>query len=537
VVARYGPGGSYWRNVYPQQFPGAAPLPVQSWQIWNEPNLSKYFAPKPSASEYGRLLKISYPAIKAIDPNARVVLAGLTGYGEVLSWNFLNSLYGVSSIKAYFDATALHPYAPTLDKVRTAIENFRAVMTSHGDGSTPLWITELAWGSAPDNGALNKGLTGQAQMLTDSFRMILNNRSAWNVQRLFWYHLRDPVDSIASCTFCDTAGLIKPDDTKKPAYSAYRGFSAETTPPSVNIASGPAPGSVTKDATPTFTFSSDEAGVTFACRMDSTPSQACPSPYTPSTLSNGPHVLYVRAIDAAGNQSTTRSRSFTVDTVAPTVTAPGQTLSVGTQLGQGTLPVRLTWTGSDDRTASNDLKFDLNQRSFQSNWSPWSAVLANSPLTTLTPQLSPGSSYQFQARSRDLAGNASAFKSGPSLTPRLFQETSATYTGTWKRDNQSDASGGSVRTSNQAGSTATFALSAKSAGVVMPLRSTLGTAQICLDPGTASQSCDTVDLSPASGLGPRMLVFARNGLSTTQHQLQVTVGSGRVDLDAIATVS
>jgi Glycosyl hydrolase catalytic core/Bacterial Ig-like domain len=445
VVARYGPGGSYWRNAYPQQFPGAAPVPVQSWQIWNEPNLSKYFAPKPSPSEYGRLLKISYTAIKAIDPNARVVLAGMTGYGEVLSWNFLDSLYGVSGIKAYFDAAALHPYASTLDKVRTPIENFCGVMTSHGDGATPLWITELAWGSASDDGGLNKGLTGQAQMLTESFRMILNYRSAWNIQRLFWYHLRDPVDAVATCTFCDTAGLIRPDDTKKPSYSAYSGFSSETTPPTVSIASGPGPGSFTKDATPTFTFSSNEVGVSFACRMDRASFQACASPYTPATLSNGSHDLYVRAIDAAGNESTTLSRSFTVDTVAPTVTAPDQILFAGNQLGQGTLPVRLTWAGSDDRTAFNNLKFDLNERSFQSSWSPWSAVLTNSPLKALTPQLSPGSSYQFQARSRDLAGNASAFKSGPSFTPRLFQETSATYTGTWKRDNQSDASGGWVR--------------------------------------------------------------------------------------------
>jgi hypothetical protein len=80
-------------------------------------------------------------------------------------------------------------------------------------------------------------------------------------------------------------------------------------------------------------------------------------------------------------------------------------------------------------------------------------------------------------------------------------------------------------------------LTGKSAGIVMPLRSTLGTAQICLDPGTASQSCVTVDLSPASGLAPQTLVFARNGLSAAQHKIQVKVESGRVELDAIATIS
>ena len=537
AVARYGPGGSYWTTVYPRDFPGATPVPIQSWQVWNEPNLSKYFAPSPSAGEYARLLKISYPAIKSIDPNARVVLAGLTGYGEVLSWNFLNSLYGVSGIKAYFDSAALHPYAPTLDKVRTAIEHFRAVMKDHNDASTPLWITELAWGSAPADGGLNKGLTGQAQMLTDAFNMIKNNRTAWNIQRLFWYHLRDPVDSIATCTFCDTAGLIKPDDTLKPSYNAYKAFSAETTAPTVSIASGPAAGSLINDATPTFSFSSNEAGVTFICRVDAGSFKTCGSPYTLSKLSDGTHTLYVKAVDPAGNESTLASRSFTVDTVVPTVTAPGQILFPGTQILQGGVPVRLTWSGTDNRTAPANLEFDLNRRTFQSGaWTAWSLVLKNSPLRILVPSLIPGTQYQFQTRSRDQAGNLSAYKTGPAFTPRLFQETAATYTGTWSTQPQTDASGGSVKSSSQTGATATFAFTGKSVGVVMPLRSDLGSVNICLDPGTARESCATVDLSPASGLGARMIVFARNGLALIQHQVKVTVQSGAADLDGLVTI-
>jgi Glycosyl hydrolase catalytic core/Bacterial Ig-like domain len=539
AVARYGPGGTYWTNpsLYAAQHPGAAPLPVQSWQVWNEPNLKKYFAPDPSAGEYARLLQISYPAIKSIDPNARVVLAGMTGYGDVASWNFLNSLYGVSGVKAYFDAAALHPYAPDLVKVRTAIENFRAVMKNRNDGATPLWITELAWGSANDGNPLNKGLTGQANMLTGAFNMIKNNRTAWNIQRLFWYHLRDPIDSVATCTFCDSAGLIKSDDTLKPSYDAYTAFSAENTPPTVSIASGPPAGSLTNDATPTFAFSSNETGVTFACRVDAGSFKPCGSPYTLPKLSDGNHTLYVKAIDPAGNESALASRSFTVDTVAPTVTAPGQILFAGNQLGPDTIPVRLSWSGTDNRTTPANLKFDLNRRSFQSGaWTAWSSVLNNSSLRTQTSSLIPGTQYQFQTRSRDQAGNVSAYKAGPAFTPRLFQETAATYTGTWSTQSQSDASGGSVKSSNQAGATATFAFMGKSVGVVMPLHSKRGSVNICLDPGTTRESCATVDLSPASSLGPRMIIFARNGLALIQHQVKVTVQSGTADLDGLVTI-
>ena len=85
AVARYGRGGSYWANGYLQQYGAdATPLPIQSWQIWNEPNLKKYFDPEGSASNRPRstpgCLRISHDAIKSQDPQARIVLAGNPGY-------------------------------------------------------------------------------------------------------------------------------------------------------------------------------------------------------------------------------------------------------------------------------------------------------------------------------------------------------------------------------------------------------------------------------------------------------------------------
>ena len=321
AVARYGPGGSYWTNVYPQEFPNSAPLPVQSWQVWNEPNLKKYFAPYPSPGQYAQLLRLSVGAIKSRDPKARVVLAGMPGWGDFTAWDFLDSLYSVPRIKAYFDAAALHPYARDLDHFRLSIERFRAVMMDHNDGATPLWLTELAWGSAPpDSFGINKGPAGQAEMLSDSYKTILSHRGVWNVQRLFWYHLRDPVHPVATCSFCASAGLLEPDRTPKPAFSAFKSFSAETAAPRASITAGPGDGGLTRDPTPTFTLSSNEPGTTFTCRVDSDSFAACGSPFTTATLADGSHLLEVKAIDAAGNESTIASRSFTVDTSAPAVT-------------------------------------------------------------------------------------------------------------------------------------------------------------------------------------------------------------------------
>jgi hypothetical protein len=324
VVARYGPGGSYWATSYRQQYgAGATPMPIQSWQIWNEPNLKKYFAPEPSAGKYARLVQISYGAIRTKAPQARIVLAGMPGYGDVKAWDFLRSFYSVVGIKNYFDAVSLHPYGSDLTRVRFQIQNVRNVMTNAGDAATPLWLTELAWGSAPrDSFGLNKGLAGQAQMLSAAYKMILSNRDAWNVQRLFWYHWRDPLNTVATCSFCASAGLLTPDAipdppyyNPKPAYNVFKSFVAETTPPQASITAGPS--RFTKDSTPGFSFASNEAGSTFVCRVDSSAFKPCRSPYTTPMLSNGNHIFFVRAIDAPGNESQIVWRYFTVDTQAP----------------------------------------------------------------------------------------------------------------------------------------------------------------------------------------------------------------------------
>ena len=77
AVARYGPGGSFWANGYRQRFgDDAVPLPIQSWQIWNEPNLKKFFAPGTTVAAVGPTstpgcFRSSRDAIKSRDPQAR----------------------------------------------------------------------------------------------------------------------------------------------------------------------------------------------------------------------------------------------------------------------------------------------------------------------------------------------------------------------------------------------------------------------------------------------------------------------------------
>jgi hypothetical protein len=227
VVERYGRDGAYWTGAYLDQHPTGQPQPITAYQIWNEPNLPKYFPRKKTIRKYGKLGKIAHRAINGVDPHAKVVLAGLTGFAEPRGWTFLNRLYRVKRIKQNFEVAALHPYAATIGQFRTEAHRIRRVIKGHHDGHTALWLTEVGWGSDPGTRRfpLNKGLQGQARMLRKSFKLVLHKRRSWHIQRLFWFHWRDPAGGGgAQCSFCPSAGLLRHNHNPKPAYRAFRSF-------------------------------------------------------------------------------------------------------------------------------------------------------------------------------------------------------------------------------------------------------------------------------------------------------------------------
>ena len=401
AVARYGPGGRFWSNRYQELYPGAKPLPITSWQIWNEPNLRKFFDPGGSddqlARRYGELLRISHEAIKAQDPNAQIVLAGAPGYppsGGPRAWDFLNQLYNkVPQVENYFEVAALHPYASDVNHVRIEIQSFRNVMVNHGDRATPLWITEIGWGSdPPDQFGINQGPEGQRQRLSGTYKMILANRAAWNVQRLYWFLWRDPDPNSGfahRCSFCSSAGLLRFNRTRKGAYNAFAGFTTDTKPPTAYFASGPAADSVINDPTPTFTFGSTNPGSSFRCRIDTAPFKTCTTTYTTPDLSDGPHKISVEAIDAPGNVSVVKGRPFTVDTTAPAVQ-----IDSGPANGSSTQSRYASFQfTTDDPNATITCQLDND-----GGFSPCS-----SPFTNPNP-LNDGV-HAFQVRARDGAGN------------------------------------------------------------------------------------------------------------------------------------
>lgn len=235
AVGRYGPNGSFW-----QEHPGLPNEAVTAWQIWNEPNLPKSFAQKGTGPPtlvkhapkvYAKLVAASDRAIGKADPHAKVVLAGLLGnpnrttQAKMSPETFLKKFLNARKITKHFDAVGLHPYAPSIKSYAHIVTRIRDVLRKGGAGKKDLWLDEVGWGSAKDRFSLNKGKSGQAKVLRKSFALTLKNRRKWNVDHLYWFDWRDPgPDHPDGCSFCDSAGLLKFDRTRKPSYSAFAHF-------------------------------------------------------------------------------------------------------------------------------------------------------------------------------------------------------------------------------------------------------------------------------------------------------------------------
>jgi hypothetical protein len=120
---------------------------VTVWEVWNEPNVARFWKPAPDARAYTRLLQRTYAAIKAQQPDAVVLGGSLAG----ADYHFLDAMYAAGAA-AYFDALALHPYSTGAPGLCTevqwsfacGIDGIRSQMLQRGDDK-PLWLTEFGW--------------------------------------------------------------------------------------------------------------------------------------------------------------------------------------------------------------------------------------------------------------------------------------------------------------------------------------------------------------------------------------------------------
>jgi hypothetical protein len=162
---------------------------VRYWQVWNEPDNARYWQPAPSPAAYAELLKAAYPAIKAGNPDAQVIAAGLVAPQPAAG--FLQQLHAAGAWGA-FDIIAVHPYTDPLgpEDGQIDVAGVGAVRGfADSVGPKPIWATEFGWSTGPSDrtGSFAFDEGAQANYLV---RGALLLRAA-GAERVAWYNLKD----------------------------------------------------------------------------------------------------------------------------------------------------------------------------------------------------------------------------------------------------------------------------------------------------------------------------------------------------------
>jgi hypothetical protein len=237
--------------------PGAGasgPLPrVRYFEIWAEENLTVHLNPlwdgrrMVAPTHYRRMLNAAYQAIHRVSPGAKVLVGGLSPYGDarpggrippVWFWRSLLCLKG-SALRtvgcpdpAHFDIVAHNPInvggpgrsalspldvsTPDIRRITTIVR--KAVQTHRvlPAKPKPFWATEIWWDSKPPD---PDGVPAHrhARFVTKSLY------SLWKqgARAVVWWYIRDQSHK-TGFNGTQQSGLFFRDGRPKPAYRAFR---------------------------------------------------------------------------------------------------------------------------------------------------------------------------------------------------------------------------------------------------------------------------------------------------------------------------
>jgi hypothetical protein len=183
---------------------------VKHWQIWNEPD-DNTFLRGANPADYARLLARSYEVIKRIDSSAKVVTAGVTGFGVPWMEQMLTA-----GGAGKFDILAVHPYVsfPASPESKYWRENQLGYFLAFAarNGNPPVWITEIGWATAVNPASVSD--TQQADYIARAYVTAI----ADGIQKIFLYQFRDEGANKA-----DNFGIVGVDwRTPKLSYGVFK---------------------------------------------------------------------------------------------------------------------------------------------------------------------------------------------------------------------------------------------------------------------------------------------------------------------------
>jgi hypothetical protein len=204
---------------------------IHTWEIWNEPNHQGTWNCLNNcdrAAHYASLLAGAFGAIKAEDPNARVLIGGLYIHdrnNEGMA--FLDRVVGASGGTVYFDGLSIHTFMP--DRIPESMEPLNILqnyqyrlliandwINAHGGRPSEIWVTEDGR-STCTSCPFRWSEEDQANMLV---RMYGISAASPRVVHFSYFQFEDKFNDPSQ--LYGAMSIVRDDLTVKPGYYAYQ---------------------------------------------------------------------------------------------------------------------------------------------------------------------------------------------------------------------------------------------------------------------------------------------------------------------------
>jgi hypothetical protein len=205
---------------------------IHTWVIWNEPDFlpgesGTWWTWSGTPSDFYKLLRTGYRAVKKVDPTATVVFPATTYFADAVHGRelFLARVLSEGERDAeapangyYFDAVAVNLYC-SLDAVYRVYGVFQAILTRYQQAK-PIWLTET---NCPVYNDRTTPVSASGRITTDEqaaylIQSVALARAA-GYQRIGWYSM---IDHEPTSGILDRWGLLRPNGTTRPAFKAFQ---------------------------------------------------------------------------------------------------------------------------------------------------------------------------------------------------------------------------------------------------------------------------------------------------------------------------
>lgn len=218
------------------------------YQIGHNPNLGATWGGRADPLVYAELLAHVAPAIRAADPDARIVLGGLAPTLEEGPFNYHEprflELLVAAGASPYFDVVAAQPLGfetgPEDRRVDVTVRNFsravllRETLLALGEGHKAVWATLVGWNSLPEDWLGPPSIWGQVDAATQAAYTVAALERAeaeWPWLGVLCIHGLQPRPADPTRLVPDAEehwgfAMIGPDGVPRPVYAALQAWAA-----------------------------------------------------------------------------------------------------------------------------------------------------------------------------------------------------------------------------------------------------------------------------------------------------------------------